>query len=46
MFRPISTVVMLVAIGAGDLGFDYRAGQIGHSDRPRLAIPRSFFEAV
>ena len=42
----LAQFVMLVAIGAGDLGFDYRAGQIGHSDRQRLAIPRSFFEAV
>ena len=29
--RPLDAVVKNIAIGAGDLGFDYPIGQFGHS---------------
>ena len=44
--RPVSSVVKHMAFGAGDQGFDSRAGQIEHSvanDSPPL---RRFYGAV
>ena len=42
----MSSVVYHIAIGAGGLGFDYRAGQIGHSVAKGSTPLRRCFGAV
>ena len=44
--RPVIAVVKDIAIGAGGLGFDSRAGQIGHSVANILPSLLRFFGAV
>ena len=44
--RPVSLVVKGTAVGAGGLGFNFRAGQIGHSVANGSPPLRCFFRAV
>ena len=44
--RPVSSVVKNIDVGSGDLGFDYRVAQIGHSVANGLPPLRRFFGAV
>ena len=44
--RPVGGVGEDVAIGEGDFGFDYRAGQIGRSVAKVLPKLQYFFGAV
>ena len=44
--RPVIAVVKDIAIGAGGLGFDSQAGQIGHSVANILPSLLRFFGAV
>ena len=40
--RPVSSVFKHIAVGAGSLGFDFRAGQNQTQRRQRLATPVMF----
>ena len=49
LMRPacsVSAVIKDLGVGAGVLGFDFRAGQITHSVANRLPPQQRFFRAV
>ena len=46
IMTPVGVVVRNIAISAGSLGFDFRAGQIGHNVANGTPPLRCFFGAV